>query len=122
MKIYQVDGEWFAEARGGFCNRDVIPASEVGPFPARPEPLAAWKKTDETMNGTADTEYTLFGVSGEPKFLLIDYGWSGAFGNAWEEVWEEVSMDLAQPPALGPAFRWTGVGWEEVSHPMAVGR
>ena len=120
MEIYQVNGEWFAKARGGFCNRDTVPATEVGPFPARPEPLAAWKKTDESRDGCADTDYTVFGVNGVPAFMLVNYGWSGNFGNAWEEVWEEVSMDLAQPPKLGPAYRWTGEGWEEVSHPMAV--
>jgi hypothetical protein len=119
MEAYQINHQWFVQSQGGHSNRDVIPAEERGPFPARPEPVAKWRRDTSDPYGSGRTIATLFASEGKPAFTLSDYHWSPAPGYSADISYETIS-DPVTPPTLGDAYRWTGQGWEWIDHPMAV--
>lgn len=117
MTIYQRDGYWYARAEGGWRNNDRIESEEMGPFSARPEPVAMWKETHDSDCGYGVAKFTRF-EAGDKAFTLVEYRWLPYSGYSWHEVWEQFG-DMT-PPQLGEAYRWTGDGWEPIQHPMVV--
>jgi len=117
MKIYQVNGQWFASVSGGYRNNDNVSADKMGPFIEKPEPMSQWKETESNQYGSGHSKLTQF-RAGEKMFTVQSYSWAAAYGYSWEENWE--SFSSKKPPALGESFKWTDSGWVACEHPQAV--
>jgi hypothetical protein len=122
MKTYEKDGKWFAETDGGHENRDTIAGQTLGPFVARPEPVARWQQVAREHAGTGHSTFTRFAATADDgttaDFTVHEHQWFPAWGYNADIGFEDLSEEL--PPTLGESFAWGETGWVPCVHPMAA--